>query len=272
MKCKIKGMAINYEIIGEGKPILMIHGYAADHILMSSCMEPIFNDKDNYKRIYIDLPGMGESEIAEWVNCSDRMLEVLIEFIEKVIPNDNFLIAGQSYGGYLSRGVVLKMASRIDGLLLICPCIIADRKKRDLPPKVVLEQDTNLLARLSQSDAEHFNSAMVIQNEETYRRYRDEILSGIKKSDINFLRNFIRNGYSFSFDVDNIKNKFDKPTLIILGRQDSGVGYKDAWNILENFTRVTFAVLDRAGHNLQIEQEKLFNSLVYEWLTRGEKM
>jgi hypothetical protein len=27
-------------------------------------------------------------------------------------------------------------------------------------------------------------------------------------------------------------------------------------------------VLDRAGHNLQIEQEALFNALVNEWLDR----
>jgi len=29
-------------------------------------------------------------------------------------------------------------------------------------------------------------------------------------------------------------------------------------------------VLDRAGHNLQIEQEDLFNALVNEWLDRVE--
>jgi len=55
---------------------------------------------------------------------------------------------------------------------------------------------------------------------------------------------------------------------MLLGRQDSGVGYKDAWSILDNYPRATFAVLDRAGHNLQIEQEELFNSLVSEWLVR----
>jgi pimeloyl-ACP methyl ester carboxylesterase len=44
--------------------------------------------------------------------------------------------------------------------------------------------------------------------------------------------------------------------------------YKDAWSILENFPRATFAVLDRAGHSLQIEQEEIFNSLINEWISR----
>ena len=46
--------------------------------------------KDNYKRIYIDLPGMGKSDSAEWITNSDIMLDVVIDFIEKIIPNENF--------------------------------------------------------------------------------------------------------------------------------------------------------------------------------------
>lgn len=65
-----------------------------------------------------------------------------------------------------------------------------------------------------------------------------------------------------------MNNKFNKPTLILLGKQDDCVGYKDARNILENFPHATFAVLDRAGHNLQIEQENLFNTLINDWLVR----
>lgn len=55
------------------------------------------------------------------------------------------------------------------------------------------------------------------------------------------------------------------------GRQDSCVGYKDAWGILEDYPRATFAVLDRSGHNLQLESEELFHSLVKEWLYRVEE-
>jgi pimeloyl-ACP methyl ester carboxylesterase len=108
MKCKIKNISINYEILGTGKPVLMIHGYYPDHRLMAGCMEPVFSARAGYKRIYFDLPGMGISE-------------------------------------------------------------------------------------------------------------------------------------------------------------------SDAWNILENFPRATFCILDKAGHNLQIEQEELFNSLINEWLDRTNK-
>ncbi|MBU3128722.1 alpha/beta fold hydrolase [Clostridium tagluense] len=271
MECKIKNISINYEVIGSGKPIIMIHGYHVDHRLMTGCMEPIFNNRDGYKRIYIDLPGMGKSKSENWIINSDVMLDILIRFIEKIIPNESFLLAGESYGGYLARGIVHKMKDRVEGLFLLCPSIIADSKKRNIPPHIILKRDDELLSQLEPSDVEGFSSIHVVQSKEVWYRYRDEILPGLKVADNDFLLNLQENGYAFSFDVDRLKEKFNKPTLMLLGRQDSSVGYKDSWSILDNYPRATFAVLDRAGHNLQIEQVELFNSLVTEWILRVDE-
>jgi len=82
------------------------------------------------------------------------------------------------------------------------------------------------------------------------------------------MNNLQSNGYGFSFNVDAPTVPFEKPTLILVGRQDAMVGYRDAWDILENYPRATFALLDSAGHHLHLEQEKLFNPLVTEWLER----
>ncbi len=268
MECKMKNISINYEIIGSGKPIIMLHGSHVDHRLMMGCMEPVFNNRDEYKRIYIDLPGMGKTKGEDWIINSDVMLDIVIDFIEKIIPNENFLLAGESYGGYLARGIVHRIANRVDGLLLICPAIIMDFKKRNIPSHIILKRDDTLLSQLKPSDAEGFISIQVVQSKKIWDRYRNEILSGIRLADNNFLLYLQENGYAFSFDVDGMNEKFNKPTLMLLGRQDSSVGYKDAWRVLDNYPRATFAVLDRAGHNLQIEQEELFNSLVNEWLVR----
>jgi len=69
-------------------------------------MEPIFAKKTGYKRIYIDLPGMGKTKAADWIINSDVMLEIVMAFIQKVIPGERFLLVGQSYGGYLSAWCV----------------------------------------------------------------------------------------------------------------------------------------------------------------------
>jgi pimeloyl-ACP methyl ester carboxylesterase len=49
------------------------------------------------------------------------------------------------------------------------------------------------------------------------------------------------------------------------------VGYQNAWDLVENFPRATFAVLDRASHFLSIEQNALMKALVADWLDRVEE-
>ena len=71
--------------------------------------------------------------------------------------------------------------------------------------------------------------------------------------------------------MDTLDEPLSAPALIVTGRQDAVVGYRDAWSIIENFPRATFAVLDRAGHTLEVDQQPLFRALVNEWLDRVEE-
>lgn len=268
MECTVKNLSIHYESFGQGQPVLMIHGYHVDYRLMSGCLEPIFRETQGYRRIYVDLPGMGRTKSAPWIVNSDVMLDILAAFIDEVIPGKRFLLAGESYGGYLARGIIRRMAGRVAGLMLLCPAIVTDYDKRILPPKAVLKKDETLLARLTPSEAEEFTDINVVQTQEVWERFRDDILSGIRLADKSFLDWFRENGYAFTFDADKLDQPYPNPSLILLGRQDNSVGYRDAWNILESYPRASFVILDMAGHNLQIEQAGLFRALTLEWLDR----
>jgi len=147
MYCEVGGVSVYYEIRGEGFPVLMLHGYGIDHNVMVGCMEPLFKSRPGYRRIYIDLPGMGQSKAPEWLTNSDQVLDIVVEFSEKAI-NGSFLVAGESYGGYIARGMVNKISSRIDGVLLICPVMVGERSKRQLPPRTVFVRDEKLLASI----------------------------------------------------------------------------------------------------------------------------
>lgn len=271
MEIVIKNCPIYYEIFGEGYPIIMLHGFMPDHRLMKGCMEPIFKYREKYRRIYFDLPGMGKTPGPNWINSSDDMLDIVLEFIDSIIPNKKFIIASESYGSYLARGIISKRPNLIEGVLFICPLIVPLPEKRETPKEFsAVVKDKELISSLSPSDAEELEESLVIQNREVWERYKDEISPGIKIADNAFLGRIFPSRYSFSFEVDSLVKLFDKPTLFLLGRQDTTVGYRDAWKIIENYPKATFAILDQAGHNLQIEEEKLFNSLVNEWLDRVE--
>ncbi|MBY0599502.1 alpha/beta fold hydrolase [Bacillus bingmayongensis] len=267
MICHIKDAQIYYEIIGEGKPVILLHGCSVDHRLMMGCMESVFHKHTGYKRIYIDLPGMGKSTAPNWINSSDVLLDVLTLFIEKVVPNEKFLLAGESYGGYLSRAILSKMPQRVDGLLLICPVIIADHKARTVPKYNRIISDDEFLNKLSSDERNEFCELAVIANSYTYNRYKEEIKPGLTVANTEFVEMLQRN-YTLSFNANG--QKYDKPVLLLAGRQDIVVGYQDLLEIMEEYPRATIAVLDMAGHNLQIEQPELFENLVGEWMKRTE--
>lgn len=271
MKCHLENITIHYETRGEGMPLIMLHGGAPDRRSMIGCMEPILKKRKGWKRIYLDLPGMGKTVGEEWISNSDQMLDIVLDFIDAIIPNQRFVLAGVSYGGYLARGIVYRKSQRIDGLLLICPTITVNHEKRSLPQHVTLVKKGTLPLILYPEETKMFESFAVVQTPRIWERTLQEVLSGIKIADTKFLDRISAHGHSFTFDVDALSDVFEKPTLILVGRQDSMVGYRDAWAILEKYPRGAFAVLDRAGHNLPIEQEQLLNALINEWLDRVEE-
>jgi pimeloyl-ACP methyl ester carboxylesterase len=146
--------------------------------------------------------------------------------------------------------------------------IIAQASKRDVPPLTVLVRDPTLEAGLTEAERREFSGAAVVQTSQTLERYRQVILPAVSQGDPGFLEGLHGKGYPFSFDVDELQEPFLEPTLVLLGRQDSVVGYRDAWKLLVYYPRASFVVLDRAGHSLEIEQEGLFRALAGEWLDR----
>ncbi len=61
---------------------------------------------------------------------------------------------------------------------------------------------------------------------------------------------------------------FEGPSLFLCGRQDDVVGYADAWDRLEHYPRASLVVLDRAGHNVLLEQPSQSRAAVADWLGR----
>jgi pimeloyl-ACP methyl ester carboxylesterase len=272
MECVIKDLTVHYESRDEGRPILFLHGWTLDHRYDSYYYEPIFEQRSGWKRIYPDLPGHGRTPARDWITNQDKMLEVVLEFIDRVIPDQRFVVAGTSAGAYLARGIVYRRGDWIDGMHMRVPLISPGDETRDIPHHVTLVEDAALASELEPEEVEALDTA-VVQSRKFVDVFKRVILPGIQLSDEDFLGRIREdpNKYAFSFDVDSLSEPFRAPALFVTGRQDSSVGYRDTWRILENYPRATFAVLDRAGHELPLEQEGLFHALVNDWLDRVEE-
>lgn len=273
MEGELEDITIYYESFGEGRPIIMLRGWSLNHRSMLSDMEPLFKYRQGWKRIYLDLPGHGRTSGKDWITNQDKILDVVLDFIHKVIPGQRFAVAGGSAGAYLARGIAYHKSRLLDGVLLIVPMIVADDAKRTIPSRNTLVEDPALMAGLEPDVAEVLNQLAVVQSQKWVDAWKAISDPTDGTGDEEFQAKIRENPehYAFTFDVDAMSKPCTAPALIITGRQDSVVGYRDAWKIVENYPRATFAVLDRAGHGLYIEQEELVHALFNEWLDRVEE-
>lgn len=269
MEVVVKSVPVYYEEFGTGIPILMLHGTPVDHRWMAADMEPLFQNRTGWRRIYPDFPGRGKTPGAAWINTPDDILEIMLEFIQAVAPNQRFVVAGLSYGGYMARGMVYQLGSMIDGVLLWIPQVETDSTKLQAPAHQVLVEDAQFLPALTPQES-FLPNMSVVQNVAIIEWMRSKGLPAIAMADFPFLEK-VGDLSSFSFPLDQLSAPFPAPALIVTGRQDAMVGYKNAWEILDNYPRGTFAVLDRAGHFLDIEQKPLLEALTSEWLNRVEE-
>ncbi|MPM36276.1 hypothetical protein SDC9_82871 [bioreactor metagenome] len=156
----------------------------------------------------------------------------------------------------------------VDGLLLIAPVASQETQNDHLPEFKVLERDEALLASLNETDRNYLTGINVVQTQRVWERFKKEVLPALELANYEFLEHTLSQHVAYPFDVDAVSEPYPQPALFVMGRQDNCVGYHDHWAFLENFPRASFVILDKAGHNLQIEQDVVFAALVREWLDR----
>ena len=96
MVININDCLINYEIFGEGKPLLILHGWGA----CINSMAPIWQFfKQKFKVYVLDFPGQGnESTDMKEPWGVPEYAELVLEFMKKLNINNPHVIA-HSFGG-----------------------------------------------------------------------------------------------------------------------------------------------------------------------------
>ena len=234
--------------------------------------EPIFTKTPGLLRIYVDLPGMGSTPANDMKNLDD-MYNGLEQFIEYRLGKSRFLLVGSSCGGYLARALALKYSDQVDGLLLRVPVMEPKDSNRDVDAFKPLVANEQLMSSLPAEDKARFGNILVqtpAYIKALKAKYKQAFLPAIEQSD-NEVLGPIRadpQRYNLSISLDNDDAKLFAPTLIVCGRQDDSMGYRDSHRLLELYPRSTYVVLDRAGHDLPVDDGGVFEALVRDWIMR----
>ncbi len=263
----IQGIPISYETRGEGTPILLIHGWSADHRYMVADLEPVFETRPGWRRTYLDLPGHGQTPAPDWLATQAQMLSILHGFVEAAMGDGPFAVAGNSYGGYLTLGLVRTIPERLRGVALLVPDVPGADGTRDLPDPVTLFPDPSIFTDL-EPDEEWIPQALVVHDPGMLAEIRAHDMPAYRSCDGAFLERLERN-YVFEGADAEPGPGFEGPSLILTGRQDARVGYRGAWSLIDEFPRATYGTADLAGHHLgRIERPELFCATVADWLDR----
>lgn len=262
-----EGLGLDYEIIGEGRSLVFLHGLALDRELLRDALEPVFAERPGWRRIYLDLPGHGRSTTAAVTPSADGLIGALRLFVAEV-AGDGACLAAHAYGGYLAQGLAASEVG-LGGLFLVCPVVEPDLAARRVPPQRFAARDETL-AFTDDDERAVFDGEVTLQNATVLEGFRRLVAPAHATTDRAFLAE-VRAHYVSSLPLRTAARGFARPTALVCGRDDHWVGFLDAAELAAAFPHASLAVVPDCGQLLPLESPAALRTAFVDWLDRVEK-
>jgi pimeloyl-ACP methyl ester carboxylesterase len=256
-----------------GEPVLCLPGFGMDRSVMAAAMEPALGLRPGFRRIYVDLPGHGQSPAG--VPSSTAVVHSLAAFIDDQLAGGPVLLAGWSYGGYLAAALARRRPAHVTGLLLVCAGIRIRPQDRDLPGQSepagpagpsALAADPGLghwLDGVPTGLRDHLATAIGTRTAEVAGKVAAALTASLP-GDEKYQDRLRTHGYRLPDEDDPAR--YQGPACLIAGRQDKVAGYADQFRALDSFPAASYFVVAEAGHYLPFEQPATFRAIVLDWL------
>ncbi len=261
------GSSIYYKTIGQGKPVLLLHGFGEDGFVWERQIPALQN---NYRLIIPDIPGSGKSELvpnATIETYADIVKELIdIECSQAVAPGENFAVfslIGHSMGGYVALAFAEKYPQYLNSLGLFHSSAFADADEKKATREKAIEfiQDKGAVAFLKTSIPGLFNEAFDAEN-------KSVILSLISKAS-NFTQAALVQYYKAMIarpDRVHVLKNFTKPVLFVIGVHDKAIPLQSSLEqcYLPAISHVH--MLANAAHMGMYEETAKVNSVLVNFL------
>jgi pimeloyl-ACP methyl ester carboxylesterase len=264
MRFQIDGHEIDYEIRGEGRPIVLVHGLTVDRrVLIEACDAQLA--AAHLKRVYIDLPGHGASTGNRERASADSLVTALAHLTREA-AGEQPLVFGYSYGGYLAQGLVREFPEA-GGLFLVCPVVEPDFAKRNVPPRRVAIEEPDLAFSGDERERDAFDEIAVRRTRDVLTAFQRVVHPANIGADLEFVA-ATRGRYIMSRPYMQALADLDRPAGIICGRDDHWAGFEDAARLVRVLKRCDFTVVAEVGHLLPLEAPERLQSALAVWLAR----
>ena len=245
MRTSIKGLEVNYEIIGEGKPLLILHGWGSNSERWQKVGELLAGK--GIKVIIPDLPGFGGSQRPSMAWGLDDYCEFIQEFI-KLLNLEKFYLLGHSFGGALAVKCSLKFPEKIDELFLVsAACFRRSSFKKKL--LYIISKIFKVFSFIP-FVKKAFYKFIVGESDYPYTQgiMKDIYLKIIKE------------------DLSDILLQVQVPTTIIWGEKDDVTKIEDAHLINEKIKGSRLEIIPDADHDLNTKAPKELSESIKQFL------
>lgn len=245
MQISIKNTSTQYQKIGSGYPLILLHGWGGSWEVWSPLIPKL---SEKYQLIIPDLPLFGSSTSGQ-VWDSEGYADWLNAFLDEVIPNQSRVLIGHSFGGKIAT---IQAATDTNNLTEGLVIIDASGLPEKLTEKEALTQKiASLIPRpvkkavgstLKKAILKKMNVATDYQNATPQQQ---AVLRKIVREDIS----------SFLSDISI-------PSLVIWGEDDQTTPLEKGKLFAELLHSSSLQVIKKAGHYPFIDQpQKVLDAL-----------
>jgi pimeloyl-ACP methyl ester carboxylesterase len=269
----VDGLELYYTSVGEGPATLLLHGlggFAESWRYTAAALEP------HTRLIAVDLPGFGQSAKPRAAYSFGFFVEALDAFL-RVLELERVRLVGHSLGGGIATAFALAYPERVERLALLGATVPGFQLQPSTVYRLmVLPGVGELLSAFATRRVcaaalrrclftpDPVEIAFLVAHEYAARTTPEgraaylATLRGVKED-------FTTKAAAYRAALA----EWDRPTLVIHGRQDRVVPFRHAEAAAQGIRRAQARWLDRCGHFPQIEHAAAVNGWLGEFLLAG---
>ncbi|WP_353092704.1 alpha/beta hydrolase [Tissierella praeacuta] len=252
----IEGLNLNYIVEGEGKDVLVLHGWGAniDTVL------PIVNIlKEKFRVHALDLPGFGKSQEPNEPIDSFKYAEIVKKYMDNM-KLKNVILIGHSFGGKLSIILGNRYPEMIEKIVLVNSAGLIPKRGIKYYTKVYSFKFMKFLYK---------SFFFWLKNEEMMERFYKRFGSTDYKDSSGVMRKILV--IVVNENLLPLLSKIEAPTLLIWGDKDTATPLYMG-KIMEKEIRDSgLVVLENTGHFSYLDDYQRFTIILRNFLQYNEE-
>lgn len=254
----INNKKVAYKVFGSGAPVMLLHGFAEDHKVWMNQVKQL---EKNYTVIVPDLPGSGDSEMLD--NTSMETMADVVKFILENEKIEQTIVIGHSMGGYITLAFAEKYPQFLKGFGLFHSTAFADTEEKKEARRKGIDFITKNGAFLfiKQTTPNLFTEDYKLANADKVAKFIGDLSYFNPLSLIAYYHAMITRP-----DRTQILKNFSKPVLLLIGKNDSAVPYKDSLALTHLSSTTYVTILEHSAHMGMMEEINKSNEALESYL------